>query len=148
MWRRYPGICFQCPRPLLSFAPVVNPAVQGPWETTVPPHPPVPPPPPRKIPREKQDIAEQSPIKMGLTYCTIQSPLSPLRLALSLPSSPLSQLSVCVLSQQGPGVELALSPRSRPWHFWEGRALVNGDVGRGGGGGGGEGWGGGCVCPW
>lgn len=56
--------------------------------------------------QEKQDIAEQSPIKMGLVYCTIQSPLSPLCLslsslppALSLPS----QFFVCVLGQQASG---------------------------------------------
>lgn len=55
--------------------------------------------------QEKQDIAEQSPIKMGLTYCTIQSPLSLPSVSIFLPPSlslP-SQLSVCVLGQRAWG---------------------------------------------
>lgn len=48
------GDLFPVSRPLLSFAPLVNPLADS---------------------QEKQDIAEQSPIKMGLTYCTIPSPL-------------------------------------------------------------------------
>lgn len=56
--------------------------------------------------QEKQDIAEQSPIKMALSYCTIQSPLSLLSVSIS-PIYPLTppptQLSVYVLSQQAWG---------------------------------------------
>lgn len=88
--------------------------------------------PPSQDSQEKQDIAEQSPIKMGLTYCTIQSPhslsLSPLCLGLSLPFSPLSALCLCP-QPTGPGGRISAVSQVPALALWEGRALVNGDVG-------------------
>ena len=88
--------------------------------------------------QEKQDIAEQSPIKMGLTYCTIQSPLSlPQRLSLSAPPphpsflSPLSPLFVS--SANRPRGRISAVSQVPALALWEGRALVNGGVGGGGG---------------
>jgi len=81
--------------------------------------------------QEKQDIAEQSPIKMGLTYCTIQSPLFQSVYLPPLPT-PLSALCLCP-RPTSLRAELALSPRSRPWHFGRVGLLVNGDVGSRGG---------------
>lgn len=107
--------------------------------------------------QEKQDIAEQSPIKMGLTYCTIQSPLSrslsPLCLSLSTSPPFLSPLSFSVSSANKPGGRISAVSQVPALALWEGRALVNGDVGGERGGGeevkGRDGRGeGGDVCPW
>lgn len=86
--------------------------------------------------QEKQDIAEQSPIKMGLTYCTIQSPLSlflPPSVSIFLPPSPslpsLSSLFVSPANKPAGRIS-AVSQVPAP-ALWEGQALVNGDVGGG-----------------
>lgn len=73
--------------------------------------------------QEKQDIAEQSPIKMGLTYCTIQSPLS---VSVSPNHSPLSSLFMS--SANEPGGRISTVSQVPALAHTEGWALVNGDI--------------------
>lgn len=81
---------------------------------------------PRTDSQEKQDIAEQSPIKMGLTYCTIQS-LSLLSQSFyPLPLSIHSQLSVSLANK--PEGRISTVSQVPALALWEGRTLVNGGV--------------------
>lgn len=114
VWWWYPGISFQCPSLLLSFTPLVNPAVHDlgkqPYLPTLLAT-------PLQIPRKKQDIAEQSSIKRCLIYCTIQSPLSR-SLSSSLPYPP--------TSANRPEGRVSTHLQVPALALWEGQALMNG----------------------
>lgn len=77
--------------------------------------------------QEKQGVSKQSPIKMGLTYCTIQAPLSFPSVSTFLPTLspfPASPSSLLVSSANRPQGRISAVSQVPALALWEGRAVV------------------------